>query len=382
MIVIGLTGSFGSGCTYIAKEFIVPNGYEYISLSDCLRKTYEEEMGRSCELPRHEMQDYGTNIRNKNGADFLALKAIEIIKASNKEKWIVDGIRNPNEALAFRNEFRKFFLVALRAEFDTRWNRVKSKYNDDQRLFVIDDKRDSDEKLSYGQRVRECYEIADIIIANDKDCNKGSDAYALLERKVLEYVELIENKRTFQPTEQEALMAMAYATSMRSSCLQRKVGAVIVDSRGNVFSSGYNEVPIDQQTCKAKYGKCYRKVLKEEFSSELFELLKDNNLKDEVNKLFQDKFKILDYCRALHAEENAIINVARFGSDGAIKGATLYTTTYPCNLCANKIVQMEIKTIYYMEPYPMVEAKKTFSTFGVEQIPFEGVSFNGYFKFM
>lgn len=59
--------------------------------------------------------------------------------------------------------------------------------------------------------------------------------------------------------------------------------------------------------------------------------------------MFKKRFKILDYCRALHAEENAILNVTRTGSSSELKEATLYTSTYPCNLCANKITQVGIK---------------------------------------
>lgn len=382
MIVLGLTGSFGSGCTYIAKQFIIPKGYEYISLAECLRKNYEEEHGgQQCDLTREEMQDYGTKVREEKGSDYLAKKAIAIIEDSGKENWVIDSIRNPNEAIAFRNRFGKFFLFALRAEADIRWERVKSKYNNDPRIFESDDKRDSDEKILHGQRVRDCYEIADIIIANDINCYQGNEDYSLLERKVQESIELIQGERKFVPKEQEAIMAIAYATSIRSSCLQRKVGAVIVDEKGNVFSSGYNEVPTDQRPCKAEYNGCYRKHLKAKFSETMNKIIKNNEIEKMVNATFQQNFKILDYCRALHAEENAILNVARFGSAGAIKDATLYTTTYPCNLCANKIVQIGINKIVYMEPYPMAEAKKVLAKNNVKQIPFEGISFNGYFKF-
>ena len=37
-IVIGLTGPFGSGCTYVAKEVLIGKGYEYISLSELFKK--------------------------------------------------------------------------------------------------------------------------------------------------------------------------------------------------------------------------------------------------------------------------------------------------------------------------------------------------------
>ena len=99
-------------------------------------------------------------------------------------------------------------------------------------------------------------------------------------------------------------------------------------------------------------------------------------------KLFKKNFKILDYCRALHAEENAILNVARVGASSALPTSTLFTTTYPCNLCANKIAQVGIKRIVYFEPYPMEEAKKILMGKGVKQEPFEGVTYKGYFRFM
>ena len=98
--------------------------------------------------------------------------------------------------------------------------------------------------------------------------------------------------------------------------------------------------------------------------------------------MFKKRFKILDYCRALHAEENAILNVTRTGSSSELKEATLYTSTYPCNLCANKITQVGIKKVVYFEPYPMKEAKDILSDGNVKQEPFEGVTFNAYFRLM
>lgn len=74
--------------------------------------------------------------------------------------------------------------------------------------------------------------------------------------------------------------------------------------------------------------------------------------------------------------------MARVGASAALPASTLFTTTYPCNLCANKIAQVGIKHIVYFEPYPMEEAKKILEDKGVEQEPFEGVTYNGYFRLM
>ena len=169
---------------------------------------------------------------------------------------------------------------------------------------------------------------------------------------------------------------MAYANSLRSSCSQRKVGALIIDEYGNVVSSGFNEVPLYERPCKNTYGMCYRKYLRNQFSDELTNIIDDSTTKEAVVAKVKKHFKGLDYCRALHAEENAIVNMARVGSGKDLNSATLYTTTYPCNLCANKIVQVGIRRLVYFEPYPQNEAKAILQAHQVEQIPFEGVTFN------
>ena len=61
--------------------------------------------------------------------------------------------------------------------------------------------------------------------------------------------------------------------------------------------------------------------------------------------------------------------------------ATLYTTTYPCNLCASKIVKLGIKRVIYAEPYPMEEAKEIFrQQEGMDVRCFEGVKSAAYFR--
>lgn len=131
-------------------------------------------------------------------------------------------------------------------------------------------------------------------------------------------------------------------------------------------------------TFKSEHGGCYRGKLREKFAIKTKEYIDGNNAETFID-WWKDEFKILDYCRALHAEESAILSVARNGSS-ALKGATLYTSTYPCNLCANKIAQVGVKEVVYLEPYPMGEAKIILTNAGIKQTPFEGVTYNGYFK--
>ena len=57
------------------------------------------------------------------------------------------------------------------------------------------------------------------------------------------------------------------------------------------------------------------------------------------------------HTRSLHAEENAFLQLAKYGTIG-IDGGYLYTTASCCELCAKKAYQLGIKTIYYIDVYP------------------------------
>lgn len=380
-IIIGMTGPFGSGCTYISKNILKNLGYEYISLSDILRELTPSSNGD--EPQRTELQDIGNDYRKENGNDFLAKESLKKIEQSDSNKFVIDSIRNTHEIERLKSEFSRFYLFATWATEDVRWKRVQKRYNGNKTLFDSDDKRDSNEKIENGQQITLCYQMADIIILNQKEIvAQKTDNYNELKSIVEKYIKIIEGDEEFKPTETETLMSMAYANSMRSSCTQRKVGALIIDDYGNVFSSGYNEVPSSERPCINKYGQCYRKHLREKIKNDLHSVLKDDKLTNDVSDIIKSSSKMLDYCRALHAEETAIVNMARLGTNANMNNATLYTTTYPCNLCANKIAQVGIKRVIYFEPYPQVEAKKILKDHNVKQKPFEGVTFNGYFRFM
>ena len=116
-------------------------------------------------------------------------------------------------------------------------------------------------------------------------------------------------------------MQLAEHISSWSSCCRHNVGAIIVkDNR--VLATGYNGAPAGIETCKER-GYCYK-----------------NKLGIESGPL---------QCYAVHAEQNAILQAAKFGI--SIKGATLYCTHKPCNICIKQIINSGIKRVYYKEDY-------------------------------
>ncbi len=84
-------------------------------------------------------------------------------------------------------------------------------------------------------------------------------------------------------------------------------------------------------------------------------------------------------CRALHAEENALLNLMKNNNSQPDK-FIFYVTTQPCNLCANKIVTAGIKKVIFDEPYLMKEAVDILNAGGVQTERFEGVKSSAFFK--
>lgn len=389
-IIIGLTGSFASGCTYIADKILAQQGFEKVTLSDFLKDLFEERENvklddLSTEGKRSALQDFGDKLREENGPEYLAKKALERIAKHPDRSWVVDSIRNPAEIRALREYSTKFFLFGIYADNDQRWERVKVSYKKDRGKFDERDERDKgDDSEDHGQCVADCFYDADVVLDNsDRIEAVGNADFCKLQETVDQYIDRMRNPRDRRPPikEEEVLMAMAYATSQRSSCMKRKVGAVIVDSLGNVISSGYNEVPRDERPCQKEYTRCYRDHVTDEF----FEWLKNEipqmqKKETQVRKRFRESFKILDYCRALHAEENAILTLARNGNSVPLDKCTLYTTTYPCRMCANKILSVGIGRVVYLEPYPQKEAETILGNADTNVEFFQGVTYRAFFR--
>jgi dCMP deaminase len=127
-----------------------------------------------------------------------------------------------------------------------------------------------------------------------------------------------------RPPWDKYFMDFARLTSKRSTCLRRQVGAVIVQDR-HVIATGYNGAPAGIPHCAEKGG-CYREALGIP-SGERHEL-----------------------CRALHAEQNAIIQAATLAQ--SIESGTIYITHQPCVICAKMIINAGIKRIVVAEGYP------------------------------
>lgn len=128
----------------------------------------------------------------------------------------------------------------------------------------------------------------------------------------------------------EYFLLLAKLAACRSTCLSRPTGAVIVRGK-QVMATGYNGSIPGAPHC-IDDAVCYRR------------------------KVGATDAEKLAWCRASHAEANAIAQAARAGI--AIEGGTLYTTLSPCFTCVKLIASAGIKRVVYEHLYESTNAAR------------------------
>ncbi len=118
-------------------------------------------------------------------------------------------------------------------------------------------------------------------------------------------------------------LKIAKLVSERSTCLRRHVGAVLVKDK-RILTTGYNGAPTGIQHC-----------------------LERGCLREQLGIPSGERIEI---CRGVHAEQNALIQAAKFGI--SVNGATLYCTHKPCITCTKMLINAGIKRIVVLEDYP------------------------------
>ena len=126
-----------------------------------------------------------------------------------------------------------------------------------------------------------------------------------------------------RPSWDEYFMKLANEVATRTTCMRRGVGAIIVKDR-RILATGYNGVPSGLAHCR-----------------------ETGCLRQQLGVPSGQRHEI---CRGLHAEQNAIIQAARYGIN--IDGASIYINTQPCDVCAKMLINAGIREVVYQNPYP------------------------------
>ncbi|WP_437486723.1 anti-phage dCTP deaminase [Sorangium sp. So ce1014] len=399
LLVFGLAGRIGAGVSFVRDKIhqgLQTYGYQ-VEIIDVTRVflielfqtgstsgadpnvSFEAQFSSAGERIA-ELQRRGNFLRSKYGDDIISRLCISHVinpwltksDTSKRTAFIIDSLKRPEEVDLLRTVFHDaFVMVAVVSSDERRKERLRERKSLGAARFDTLSDIDADEHKEHGQKAAEAILKADYFLANN--FSTATD----LDQEAGRLLQLVFDVGIVSPSTDEFGMHVAFEAAARSACLSRQVGAAIFSSRGTVLATGCNDVPkfggglytsetLEDKRCWTLGAKCYnddeKSLIVEQLLSVLNEIpaIKANaDIKQEIKKAL-GKTRInglIEFSRAVHAEMDAILAVARAGETGLV-GATIYTTTYPCHNCAKHIIATGIKRLVFLEPYEKSLARK------------------------
>jgi deoxycytidylate deaminase len=393
-LIIGLVGPVGSGVTTTAKilQTLLKEKFaydtSYIRVSALIEEIAPLVAEALPDKPKPadrtaKLQSVGSLLRQRFGEAYIAERCIEQIATHRLDKGgyekvgeelvakprrhvhIVDSLKNPAEVKQFRDVYGDaFWLFGIFAPEEIRKERLTSLGIDNNKLQEIMSV-DEEEGLPYGQRVRDTIHQSDFFIRNDAENDER------LRRVLDRHLSILFNIGVNTPTQDENGMYKAMAAASASACLSRQVGAAIYSASGELIGVGANDVPKmgggiyseeegdNDNRCYKWGGKiCHNDDRKQRLYAAITDELRSAKIiSDHIsNTRVEDALRktdirnLIEYSRAVHAEQEAIVSVAR-GQKAGILGSTMYSTTFPCHSCAALVVVSGISRVIYIEPY-------------------------------
>jgi deoxycytidylate deaminase len=324
------------------------------------------------------LQDLGNDLRKRYDAQILAALTMAKVAANReiamsradikkppKTVYVIDQLKHPEEVELFKLVYGDiFYLIGVLSPQNVRFNYLTRNEGipGHEAQFLID--RDRNEiNTTHGQKLEKTVQLADYFVRNNQDSISN-----LLE-PCQRFVALVHGKNGVTPSKDESGMYAAYAASLKSACLSRQVGAAIANKEGNVISLGWNDVPkfggglytsdsINDQRCIYHGAKCYNDIHKSALIQDIVNIVSSKvevseEIKADLAKLIQKETRagsIIEFSRAIHAEMEAILGLAR-SQGNSTDSCVMYTTTFPCHNCARHIIAAGIRRVVYIEPY-------------------------------
>lgn len=342
----------------------------------------------------------------------ILIKGYKKEEGENGCRIAIDSLRNSLEARYFKERYTAFYLICVN-DSEERESRLRSTIKEKMPLTkknkkllqevythikrLTDDESNNDE-FSCGvfasPDVENVIADAEIHINNSVDKVKKDLSsiyeFCTMEEQWMKYSSLILHPGLITPSAEERCMVVAYTAKFNSSCLSRQVGAVITNQYHSIRTIGWNDVPFGQMPCglrelhmisndctdcnhiysnfeigshKYYQGKSFKDKLydyrsglkpnkdtRNSIKPSCIEGLPYSYCFKELHNIFEGE-KNQVFTRSLHAEENAILQMAKYGGEPLMNGV-IYVTASPCELCAKKLYQIGVRKIVYIDPYP------------------------------
>lgn len=395
-LVIALCGPLGCGIKQVKRmleEQLGAAGYNVVDIriSSLMQAAIADHAKLShlkSKLPKDPSDNYdrisslqtlGNDLRHLSGNDIgaqLAIREIAVWRVKHKDAaadelaittntvFIIDQLKHPDEVKLLETLYSNiYYQVGILSTEDEKLQRLKG-IGIDKACAVELIETDRKEELKHGQQLEKTLQLSDYFLANTEK-NLPS-----LNRNINRFLSLVHGINGITPTKDEVGMYSAYSSSLRSACLSRQVGAAICDEEGNILAIGRNDVPKSKgglytpedgdldHRCINHGAKCHNTERINMLKLDIQKILiNQGEIDADLARTLIDSIEentplgsIIEYSRAIHAEMDAIISLAR-NLKSSTKGSIIYTTTFPCHNCARHIVAAGIAKVVYIEPY-------------------------------
>ena len=335
-MIIGITGTLGAGKGAIV-EYLAQKGFRHYSVREFLT---EEINKRSLPINRDSMVLVANQLREINSPSYIIEKLMEKAKQEGGNS-IIESVRTQGEAEKIKEGG---ILLAIDADLQIRYSRISGRQSETDRIsferFREDERREIFSTDPNKQNLSACIKMADFVLNNDGTLEDLHRQIEEVYRKII-----LEKGQERKLEEQKRLswddyfMKIAAVIAERSTCHRHNIGAIIVKDK-RVLTTGYNGAARGVDNC-----------------------LKLGCLKDE-RKIAPGTGH--ETCRAIHAEQNAIIQAGLHGIK--IDDSKMYCTHTPCGVCAKIIVNAGIKEVYSYHDYSDEEARNFLIKAGVKLV--------------
>lgn len=313
-MIIGITGLYCSGKD-AAAEYLVTKGFIHISLSNILR---EEMKKRKLRITRDTLISFANELRKLLGGGVLGELAALRMEAG--KDYVITSIRSPLEVEAIRQRAGgSLVLVEIQASTKLRFDRLSKRRREDdpktlKEMLAKEKKEKSSSSLE--QQIHKVIKMADEKIMNNKTFDK---LYEQIDRLVAKWRPRLEKR----PSWDEYFIGVSREVAKRATCDRGKSGCIIVKDK-RILTTGYVGSPIGIDHC--------------------------DDAGHELHSVINTDGTTSKHCiRTTHAEQNAIVQAARYGIP--ISGATIYCKMEPCYTCAKMIVNAGIRRVVCEKRY-------------------------------
>jgi deoxycytidylate deaminase len=429
---------FNNFLDFILSNLSVLDYYSLCFLNH--RMAVQIRLTGSLEDPYDDVYDNRGNQGFKHQYDLIRLinfliKGYRKLNNDGSTRIVIDSLRNSIEAWFLKERYSAFYLIAINDDKNRQSHlrkeiSLKSRAKDEI-VSLITAKVDAlsaeevkpkefESGIFASPNVEQVIADAEIHINNNIDryngeLPKNDCAFLKMEEQWMKYSSLMLHPGLITPSAEERCMSLAFTSKFNSSCISRQVGAVITNSNHSVRTIGWNDVAYGQIPCGLRdlreiigskrcdnINYCYSNFeygdnprnnydsenFKEKVRSDYREVIKNPNLKglplpfcfkDLHNRYKGEKNQV--FTRSLHAEENAMLQMVKYGGEPLINGI-IYVTASPCELCSKKLYQIGVRKIVYIDPYPGIAREQIINS-GYKRPRlkmFEGAYGQTYFK--